>query len=256
MSHNFSAMNQTRKFTVSSRNILPSLNFYRKLKQQFEMLNLGDFNDVISVFGSVKEYTPLYGGRLYDPEHCVSYKLIEKLLKKNIHFAIALSNHYFSDDSYKKTIPILEKLEMKGNSVIITNDELLKRVRQDFPLFTIQASVIKCLRSAEEINKTLDKYDYVTLLPKLNDNVELLQSLKEKERIILFASAGCTYYCEPDNCFQTVSEMIIQNSKDKGAWCNYRYDPVFKKRTVFNLEEERFRGFNLFKVVSFNKRVA
>jgi len=244
------------KFTVSSRNILPSWNFYSKLKKQFEMLNLGEFKDIYSVFGSVKEYTPLYGGRLFEPSHCLSYSLINRLRRKGINMALALSNHYFSEEGYKISIPILEKLEKEGNSVIITNDELAKRIRIDFPLFKLQASVIKCLENIDDINRTLELYDYVTLLPKLNDNEELLQSITEKERIILFASAGCTYYCQPKECFETVSKMIVEDSKDKGAWCKFRNDPVFKKRTVFNLKEERFKGFNYFKVVSFNKRIA
>jgi hypothetical protein len=244
-------MTEPIKFTVSSRTIGPSWHFYRSLKTKFEALNLGKMDQVVSVFGAVKVFSPLYGGRLYKPDQCLSFRQVEKLARRGIKMSLALSNHYFTEDRYKQTIPILEKLHQKGNSIIIYNDELAKRIRTDFPLFDLKASVIKTITTLEDIHKNLEIYDYIALSPKLNDNISLLQSIDCKDRIILFASVRCLYYCNYDECFKTVSEMIVKNAQERRAWCKFKDNPAMNKLKIFDIKEDRFKGFSFFKVPSF-----
>lgn len=236
-------------FTVSSRKLARSFNINIALRKRFSKLNIGEISQVKSVFGFVRTPVPLYGGRPFRKQISLSFRQINMLQRKGIAFSLTLSNHHFSMEHYRQSYTLLEQLYREGNSVICTNDELARVIRKDFPLFKIHASVIKDIRTLDEIHKALELYDYVVLSPKLNDNAEFLQQIDCKDKIILFASVQCMYYCDPKECFLNVSMVNNPELGVSRVPCPHRDNPEFKKLTVFNLSDEKFTGYQYFKVI-------
>lgn len=236
------------KFTVSSRLLLPSWNVYKTLKSKLEAINICKIEDVASVFGFVREYSPLYGGRPYRANHCLTYKHVKKFAKKGIAMSLTMTNHNFDEERYHASIPILEKLENPKNSVICTNDELAKRVKIDFPKYILKASVIKDISTLDGIHKTLELYDYLAIHPKLNDNEALLNSIDCKEKVILFANIKCLIHCDGTDCFRVISDNMNEYTQQAYP-CKHKGNESIKKMTIFNLKEDRFQGFKLFKMV-------
>jgi collagenase-like PrtC family protease len=240
-----------RYFIVSGRQLQHQRRMYKSLEKQSAHLTHFQLENVVSVFGFVKDYSPLYGGRPYLKRKALSWQHLKNLSKNNVGFMLTLTNHYFDEDKYQQTIPILERLNQSINSIICTHDDLAKRVRKDFPELSIKASVIKNLQSNEEINKALEIYDFVTLHPRMNDKPEFLQSIEQKDKVLLFASIRCLYHCNKNGCFQYISDNM-KEKPDRNSWyCqnDRRNRPELRKLTQFDLSDERYRDFQYFKFI-------
>ncbi len=240
----------TRNFTISARqfnyqDVNNALNFW-----YFYIKKFYNANKIEYFFNSVKQSSRLYGGRPCRKELSFSYKNVEFLNAKGIGVMLTLSNHYFNEEAYANTIPILERLENNLNSVTTVNDDLALRIKQDFPLFKRKASVIKLINSLDGIHKALELYDSVVLHPNLNDNADLLQSVDCKDKIVLFANSRCLYKCSHPICYKYISKQMITEGKWDKTVCNHKDDPEVKQNyTIFNLDEEKFNGYSSFKLI-------
>jgi len=240
-------MTSTRNFTISARqfnyqDINNALNFWHFYLKKFYQAD-----KIESFFNSVKPRSRLYGGRPCGKELSFSYEQIEFLNAKGIGVMLTLSNHYFNEDAYLATIPILERLENNLNSVTIVNDDLALRIKQDFPLFKRKASVIKLINTLDGIHNALELYDSVVLHPNLNDNAAFLQSIDCKEKIVLFANSRCLYKCSHPICYKYISKQMITEGKWDKAVCNHQGNPEVKQNyTIFNLEELKQAVFEFY----------
>lgn len=190
------------RFTVSSRDIRPEFDILTYIKITYIYIGLAQIE---SVFGSTVLPSPLYGGRDYDPLRSLSVDHICKLEENGIGISITLSSQFFTEEYYRASWPLLERLHQRGNSVISVNDKLAERIRHDFPLYTLKASMIKNLDSADKVRQGLDVYDYVVIPMEKNDDDPFLESLPDKDRIFLFANAGCAYNCPARDCYLEIS---------------------------------------------------
>jgi hypothetical protein len=145
--------------------------------------------EIDSVFGFLEKST-LYGGRPFT-EPQISDADVNKLYSVGIGVRIPLTNHYAEPEEYQESLPLLEKYHRDGNAVIVTNDNLARWIRTDFPKYKIEASVIKNIDSCDEIEKAFELYDTVVLPMKLNEDIDFLTQIENKARITLFANAGC-----------------------------------------------------------------
>ncbi len=96
----------------------------------------------------------------------------------------------------------------------------------------------------------------------MNDNTiditfiknELIQRLKSLNpvKIILFGSVHCLYHCNRSICYKWFSENMREDYTPVEYPCNnaHRREEV-RKLTRFNLDDERFNGYFLFKFKSF-----
>lgn len=243
-------------FIVSSRNMEKDrLRHSLELWDEF-ILTYFRKGKVKEVFGSTPEPCPLNGGRPYQVNKVFSYDQIARLNSFGIGYMLTLTNHNYSSDAYRIAIPILEQLENGLNSVVITNDQLARRIKEDFPGISIKASVIKLLATHDEISRALELYDSVCLVPWLNDNEKLLSGIQEKKRIVLFANTTCLYRCRKPICYQQISNNNFDQQKDIMPKCNLKLNdkdsPMFGKKIethVFDISEARFDGFGNFKLV-------
>ena len=118
-----------------------------------------------------------------------------------------MTNHYVERDEYERNLPLFQKYHRRGNFVIVTNDKLARWIRRDFPFYQIDASVIKNIKTHRKIEEALEIYDSVVLPMRLNEDLDFLERIKEKNRITLFANAGCALTCPAKLCYLSFSRF-------------------------------------------------
>jgi hypothetical protein len=220
-----------------------------------------------SLFGFI-EPTSLYSGRPFLKRQ-ISDKDYEFLKENNIGLRIPFTNHYVSKEEYEKYKPLLEKYHKKGNSIIITNDDFVKWIKADFPLYKIEASILKEIDSLEKINKALELYDTIVLPMNVNYNTKLLNSIKEKNRITLFGNAGCALTCPNRICYDYISKRnkVLGSTNIftrliyyyisffiKRKWCMYKVKPrKLHGLKDFDIDKYYEIGFTRFKMLREHK---
>jgi len=211
------------------------------------------FEEVESIFAFVERST-LYGGRRFaSPE--LSPLDIQIMYDHGIGYRIPLTNHYVEPEEYDQNMGLLEKYHRTGNSVIIVNDNLAHWIRRDFPKYRVEASIIKNITSYDKIDEALELYDTVVLPTSLNEDLDFLGAIKAKERITLFAFAGCGVNCPAKICYPNISKC----NKYTG-YNEFKCSQPLKKReirgkVVFDLDEYVKMGFNRFKMIEASARV-
>jgi hypothetical protein len=199
----------------------------------------------------------MYGGRVHNgPE--LSDKDLTWMYDNGIGYRIPISSLVVDEQMYKEEKPFLEKHHRAGNSVIVVKDSLAKWIKNDFPLYSVECSVIKEVDTKEKLLKTLEIYDTVVPLPEgFNSNKELLMSLPQdiKDRIRLFLTVGCAYNCPSRVCYGSVSR--INRGDDTEFQCSQKNNKyVFDKElTLFNMEQYINLGIKKFKVLRTNDKI-
>ena len=189
-------------YTISARKKLAEVPVFAFLRRHFGNVPL---REIDSLFGFV-ERSELYGGRpFYGCE--LSQADVVDLYKAGIGIRLPMSNHYVERDEYERNLPLFQKYHRRGNFVIVTNDKLARWIRQDFPFYQIDASVIKNIKTHRKIEEALELYDSVVLPMRLNEKLDFLEKIKEKNRITLFANAGCALTCPAKLCYPSFSRF-------------------------------------------------
>ncbi|MDD3959728.1 MAG: hypothetical protein PHF65_05995 [Oscillospiraceae bacterium] len=203
-----------------------------------------DHQAIRSVFNHTTDYSPLYGGRKYSLRNALNDHHIGTLRENGIGIALTLTNHFFDEEKYSETIPLLKKHHDPINSVICTNDDLALRIRNEFPDYTVKASLLKNIETIENIEKACQLYDQVVIPMNKNDDNFFLRSIPNKDRIILFGNATCAYNCPNRICYYGFS------LGKKEVQCSKRWIPREDKGFVFfNVEAFLEMGFRHIKLV-------
>ncbi len=231
-------------FTVSAQTKLPDVPIFSFLRRQFGDIPMGNIG---SVFGFV-EPTTLYGGRKFAGRE-LSEQDVAQLNHAEIGIRIPLSNHNASEQEYEQAKPLLEKYHFALNSVSVTNDDLAKWIRADFPKYRLDASVIKNIDCLKKLAEALAIYDEVVLPMNSNEDLDFLKSIEEKDRITLFANASCAFTCPEKACYMTVSKMN-KGDTDKTFQCPRAIKEHHIRGMVnFELQPLIEMGFNSFKLL-------
>ncbi len=231
------------RFTLSARGKDPQLPILRFLAREFPHIAIAQ---VESVFGFVEPST-LYGGRPYgSPE--LSPRDVMVMYECGIGLRLPLSNHHVTRDEYERNRPFLARYHRKGNSVITTSEELAAWVRGDFPEFEIEASVIKEIDSDEKIARALGVYDTVVVPMRLNLELDFLERVEPKERITLFANAGCALTCPSKICYPSFSQANKFTGHE--TMCSFELRPrELYGMLDFDLDKLSAMGFARFKML-------
>lgn len=232
------------EFTISARSKPAQVPIHMLIKQYYSHIPVGQIE---SFFGFTDPCT-LYGGRFFTGPELSPYDL-RSMYKMNINLRIPLTNHQATAEEYKKTLPFLEKYYRPGNSVIITNDDLAKWIKADFPDFRVEASVMKNIDKMRKIEKAYKLYDTVILPMSANNDEEFLKSVPEKQRVMLFANGGCAMTCPAKICYTSVSKA---NKVNDGSL--FRCSQSNKEREIlgmidFDLDYLQSLGFHRFKLL-------
>lgn len=244
--------NPAFRYTASGRCLEPGITVRAYLKAFFPYVDPGQIE---SLFAFVDTPAPLYGGRVYSPSQALRPEHRAEMDALGINLSLPMTNHYFDRAAYEASLPVLAAHHRRGNSVIIVHDELARQVRQDFPLYTRKASVIKKLVAPRAFAAAFDLYDVVVLPMDWNDDAERLRSLEPKERIQIFANAACAYTCPAKICYRSVSH--VNRGEERVFRCSQT--KVFREEygTVF-FDVERFAamGYRHFKLVPVQNAIA
>lgn len=209
---------------------------------------------VKSVFGFC-EYTTLYGGRGFVAPELTDAD-IAWMYDNGIGYRIPLQNVLATYDDYKENKAFLRKYHRAGNSLILVRRELATWIRNDFPLYETEASVISQIATHEKIAAALPLFDVVVVHPRMNEDAEFLGAIAEKDRIRLFANAGCMVHCPTMECYASFSRL---NKQMPGAefHCAQRHIPEYAAEIAgrtgmieYDVAKLNALGFTRFKKLS------
>jgi len=231
-------------FTISARGKQPNVPVFQFLRRHFGHLPL---NRIESLFGFV-EYSPLYGGRVFHGRE-LSERDIYQLNNAGIGLRLPLSNHFVEREEYESARSFLEKYHRVGNSAIVTNDDLARWIRADFPDYRLDASVIKNVNTPKKLAQALELYDEIVLPMTSNEDVAFLEAVPDKSRITLFANAGCAFTCPSKTCYVSVSKINKRQGEEA-----FRCSQSIKERELlgmidFDIEALVRMGFHRFKLL-------
>jgi hypothetical protein len=230
-------------YTVSARGKPPGVPVFAYLRRNYGNVPL---REIDSLFGFV-ERSMLYGGRVFLRRE-LSDRDVFQLNNAGIGVRLPMTNHYVKREEYLENKRLLQKYHQPGNSVICTNDELARWIRDDFPDYRLDASVIKNLKSREKIEEAWELYDSVVLPMSVNEDLEFLEQLEDKDKITLFANAGCALTCPSKICYVAMSKQ--NKGEDPGPACSQDLKPRELHGMVdFPLEPYVKLGFHRFKLL-------
>lgn len=234
-----------RQFTISARGKSAGIPIQKFIKQNFSDIPI---EQIDSFFGFTTEASTLYGGRVYGGTEISSYDL-RSMYRMNINLRLPMTNHHVTAEEYEENLPLFEKHHRSGNAVIITNDQLAKWLRQDFPCYRLEASVIKNIDSLRKIDAVADTYDNIILPMASNLDEPFLCSIENKDRITLFANAGCALTCPSKMCYPSISK-INKNDEDAEFKCSrkLKYRELLGMQD-FDLDHLEDLGFHRFKLL-------
>lgn len=238
------ALRPDLRFTISARGKPQGLPVLRFLARHYPTLPIAQ---VDSLFGFV-EHTTLYGGRVFR-EAELSPRDLGVMYEVGIGLRLPLSNHYVDEDEYERNRAFLERHHRAGNSVIVTNDDLARWIRRDYPAYRVEASVIKHLQSYARIDAALETYHTVILPMECCEQPEFLAGIEHKDRITLFANAGCALTCPSRICYASVSRR--NKGHGGGKWrCSQPLKEREQRGMVdFDLDGLVRLGFRRFKLL-------
>lgn len=232
-------------YTASARWIEPDLGVLEYLQLLYPFVRP---EQVGSLYGFTKTFSPLYGGRRFAARHGLARHHLEEMEERGIGLSLNLTNHYFDEAAFEASRALLEQHHRPGSSITCFNDELARRIRAEFPEYRLHASIIKNLNSVERVEAALALYDRVVIPMERNDDVAFLQALPEKGRIILFADASCAYNCPSRSCYVGFSQEIQR--RPVTADCSIpKYERERLGRLFFDLGGLGEMGFRHFKLV-------
>lgn len=207
-------------------------------------------DEVDSVF-AFTEASTLYGGRRFvGPE--LQPEDIQDLYDHSIGFRIPFTNNYVETDEYNRNILYLDKYHRPGNSIILVNDKLSNWIKEDFPEYKIEASIIKNINSHDKINKALELYDTVVLPTSVNKDFDFLDKIKEKHRITLFAFGGCGVNCPSKTCYPSISKFNKFNGYTDFECSRSKKEREMLGKVDFDVNLYVSMGFERFKLIEPN----
>lgn len=238
-------------YTISARGKRGEKTVMDFLAENFSTIPLSQID---SLFGFVERCT-LYGGRPFVGRQ-LSDADVQALYQHSIGVRIPMTNLFISEDEYKEYGWLFEKYHRVGNSMIVKEDTLARWIRRDYPHYKLEASMIKEIDTYDKITAALEVYDTVVLPMHLNTRYDFLDKIVQKDRVMLFANAGCAYNCPARICYRTISlinkldpgpDRVIENSIFR---CSKMTRPRKELGMIdFDLEKLSAMGFKRFKLL-------
>ena len=219
------------------------------------------YEDIDYAFGTVEGDTKLWGGRTNEFGGQNITKLDEYwLYDHNIGVKMTLSTKTFNDDMYNESEFFLKYYHRKGNAIITSVDELAKRIKEDYPDYNIEASCIQDIDNTEKLEKkmSLGVYDTIVLPIHMNDDIEFLESIEDKEKIRMFLNVECSYNCPKKVCYGVTGKINAGEKELDKFMCSYHdlnmprtfyNDEINWNEFYFDLSKLDKMGFNKYKLV-------
>lgn len=177
---------------------------HAKVHSNFEF----DDEDIDYVFGQTEETTPLWGGRVADEMNLTRVDIYH-LYDKNIGLKPTLSAKVITDKSYQETKFLLNQYHREGNALVVGTDKLAERIKNDYPKYQIEASAVFDITTKKKLEQKIktNLYDTIVLPIGMNDDLEFLKEIKNKDQIRLFMNAECSYTCPKKVCYGSMTRI-------------------------------------------------
>lgn len=240
--------------TISARQKSRDMPVKLFLEKNFKSI---PYEQIDSLFG-FSDPCRMYGGRSFSAAELADRDL-RWMYDNGIGYRIPVTSFLVNRELYEEAKPFLTKHHRQGNSVIVVRDNLAQWVKEDFPLYKVECSVIKEVDNAEKLLKALELYDTVVPLPEVfNTNYELLESFSSdiKDRIRLFLNSGCAYKCPARTCYGSFSKMN-RGDADAVFLCSQMSSKKYIPPGMINFDMESFIkiGYTKFKLLRVKKEV-
>lgn len=237
--------------------ILSHLNYHSNLPKM-------GMENVSTVFGTVNIPSLLYGGRTnISSNGQVNYDLLRqdvyRLYDRGIGIKLTLSIPSFTDEDYIQSTNLLKAFNIPNNSVVVANNELATRIRNDYSNFSIEASSILSLEGDDLINAADNENLYDHIVPPIiaNDDLDTLAKIKNKDKIVLFGNVDCSYSCPNKICYRTIGKCNKTSNisfykcsvKDFNTPRLFYRDEVDWLNFYFDFDVYRNLGFSNFKIL-------
>ena len=219
-----------------------------------------DYEDIDYIFGAIESGTSLWGGRIIINNQINLTRIDEYwMYDHGIGIKLPLSTKSFDDAMYKDSIAFLRNHHQDCNAIIVSLDKLAMRIREDFPKYKIEASCIQDIVDIPRLEKKLSSglYDTIVLPIHMNDDLEFLENIKDKDKIRLFLNVECSYTCPKKVCYGTTSK--INAGKRDEMLCSFwdlNMPRTFYKDEInwntFYFDKLKFdkMGFNKYKLLA------
>lgn len=224
------------------------------------------FDNITTVFGFA-DFCFLYGGRVYqNPDLYPSD--IQELYDNNISIELPLTNQHWGEHELFYSRGILQDFHKQGNIISCFDGRLAKIIKQEYPLYKTKASVtgLNIGNSSnayyqDKIESLSEQFDFVVLPTFLNDKLELLHNIPNKDQIVIFASCGCSANCPKKTCYEYISYKNIGQftNVDTSQFCSKnngvkRPNLGFVEYNIKPLIEMGFKNFKYLRKDSSNDR--
>lgn len=147
------------------------------------------------------------GGRIFNEYVQTNKEEIEQVLNIynnifNIPVRYVFTNNSLNEIHYKNRFCnlIMQLSDNKNNEVVLSDENLLDYLHQNYPSFQFVSSTTKCLsnkqNALEEINK--EKFKLVCLDYNLNSNIDFLKTLsqEQKDKVEFLINPICPLGCQ------------------------------------------------------------
>lgn len=146
------------------------------------------------------------GGRIFEKYIHASKEKIQDIIniynnEFNIPIRYVFTNCCLTEkEYYNKFGNLLMELGSRGpNEVVVADDNFMKYLKNNYPMYKYVSSTTKCLTNCEQVKNELHKKDYklICLDYNLNNNLNFLKtfSLEEKEKTEMLINAICGPGC-------------------------------------------------------------
>lgn len=167
-----------------------------------------DFNDIDYIFGKSEEISALWGGRVASD---TNFTRVDTYVAydKGIGIKLPLSTKSFTEQSYKNSKFLLKAYHKEGNAILTGTDALAERIKNDYPKYKIEASAVFDITTKAKLDKKVSSnlYDTIVLPICMNDDIEFLKNIKDKDQIRLFMNAECSYTCPQKVCYGSMTKI-------------------------------------------------
>jgi len=210
---------------------------------------------VDSIFG-FSDPCGAYGGRQFVSRE-ISDADLSWMYDRGIGYRIPLQNTVASLDEFKAERGFLTKHHRKGNSLILARTRFIDFIRDEFPDYSIEASVIMRLNSVKKVIKALEIFDTVVPDPMWfeTEKPDIPQELRHRVR--LFANAGCMYTCPQRTCYGSFSKINLGRPLGQGdLGCSMNRVPRPYKESMYDFDVQGYvdAGYSRFKLLRSNGR--
>lgn len=124
-------------------------------------------------------------------------RIISLVEKENISLRFTLTNSLITEKHLNDTLcnKILEFAQNGKNEILVNNPILENYLRTNYPNYKYCLSTTACLKDVNAINEATEKYDMVVVDYNILKNFDILNQLKNKDKIELLVDEICDSEC-------------------------------------------------------------